>query len=185
MRKKISSAAMEDDTRDDCDLLDNFHKASDANYPDNVLGWLKELKGESPYQISRLEHCLPTASRAENDGADDGTIVCALLHNTGDHSAPDNHAQMSVAMLAPFASEITFWIIKYHGLFQGYYYFHFTCENRHAPERYIDRPCYQDCVIFCANWGQSSFDPTFETGSLRPFELKQRALFVKNPGVYN
>ena len=98
MDKKVSFAAMEDGTQEDYDLLGAFHEAADADYADRVLGWLKELEGDSPYQISRLEHCLQTATRAENDGADDETVVCALLHDIGDHIAPDNHSQIAAAM---------------------------------------------------------------------------------------
>lgn len=54
--------------------------------------------GDSRYQVSRLEHCLQTATRAENDGADDETIVCALLHDIGDILAPANHSEVAAAM---------------------------------------------------------------------------------------
>ena len=184
MHKKVSFAAMEDGTQEDYDLLDTFLEASVADYADRVLGWLKALEGDSPYQISRLEHCLQTATRAENDGADDETIVCALLHDIGDHIAPGNHSQIAAAMLAPFVSEKNLWIVKHHGLFQGYYYFHFTGEDRHARERYKDHPYYQDCVDFCANWDQPSFDPNFETKPLAHFEPKLRALLDKESGAY-
>jgi predicted HD phosphohydrolase len=184
MHKKVSFTAMENGTQEDYALLGAFHEASDTYYADRVLGWLKALEGDSPYQISRLEHCLQTATRAENDGADDETIVCALLHDIGDHIAPGNHSQIAAVMLAPFVSEKNLWIVKHHGLFQGYYYFHFTDADRNARERYKEHPYYQDCINFCANWDQPSFDPDFETRALTHFEPKLRALFAKEPGAY-
>ena len=50
------------------------------------------MDGDSPHQISRLDHCLQTATRAENDGPDDETVVCALLHDIGDIISPANHS---------------------------------------------------------------------------------------------
>ena len=50
------------------------------------------MDGDSPYQISRLQHSLHTATRAEEDGADIETIVCALLHDIGDIISPANHS---------------------------------------------------------------------------------------------
>jgi len=184
MHEKVSFTAMEDGTQEDYDRLGDFHETENADYADRVLGWLKELDGDSPYQISRLEHCLQTATRAENDGADDETIVCALLHDIGDFIGPDNHSQVAAAILAPFVSEKNLWIVRHHGLFQGYYYFHFTGEDRFARERYKDHRYYQDCVDFCANWDQPSFDPDFETKPLTHFEPKLRALFGQEPHAH-
>ncbi len=184
MYEKVSFTAMEDGTQEDYDRLGVFHKTVDADYADRVLGWLKELDGDSPYPISRLEHCLQTATRAENDGADDETIVCALLHDIGDYVGPGNHSQVAAAILAPFVSEKNLWIVKHHGLFQGYYYFHFTGDDRFARDQFRDHPYYQDCVDFCADWDQPSFDPNFETKPLTHFEPKLRALFSQKPRTH-
>ena len=141
------------------------------------------MDGESPYQISRLEHCLQTATRAERDGADDETVVCALLHDIGDVLAPANHSQVAAALLQPYVSEKNHWIIKHHGVFQGYYYFHFYGLDREARERYRDHEHYQACVDFCANWDQASFDPGYDTYPLEHFESRVRALFAREPRV--
>ena len=108
--------------------------------PDQVLAWLRQLDGDSPYRISRLEHCLQTATRAENDGADDETVICALLHDIGDVLAPANHSQAAAALLAPYVGEKNLWIVSHHGLFQGYYYFHFMGQDRDAREQYREHP---------------------------------------------
>lgn len=184
MNSRVSFTAMEDGTQEDYDLLGDFHATCDADYADRVLAWLKEMDGDSPYQISRLEHCLQTATRAENDGADDETIVCALLHDIGDHISPGNHSQIAAAMLAPFVSEKNHWIVQHHGLFQGYYYFHFVGEDRNAREIYRDHPFFQDCADFCANWDQPSFDPDYPTQPLAHFEPLVRELFAREPASF-
>ncbi|MBT8099514.1 MAG: HD domain-containing protein [Gammaproteobacteria bacterium] len=184
MTEKVSFTAMIDGTQEDYDRLAVFDAANAAQQADRVLDWLQMMDGESPYQISRLEHCLQTATRAEIDGADDETVICALLHDIGDVLAPSNHSKAAAALLEPFVSEKNHWIVRHHGLFQGYYYFHFSGGDRHARERFREHPHYADCVAFCANWDQPSFDPAFDTRPLAHFEERLRALFVAPRSLY-
>ena len=184
MSNKVSFTAMKDGTQADCDIVNEHFDAHAAGQADRVLGWMRQLDGDSPYQVSRLEHCLQTATRAENDGADEETVVCALLHDIGDILAPSNHSKAAAALLAPYVSEKNHWIVLHHGLFQGYYYFHFMGQDREAREIYRDHPHYQACVDFCANWDQPSFDPDFESRPLQHFEPMVRALFAKRPGSF-
>ena len=101
------------------------------------------MDGDSPYRISRLNHSLQTATRAERDGADDATIACALLHDIGDVISPHNHAEASAALLAPYVSDKSHWIVRHHGLFQGYYWLHHCGEDRNARDRYRDQEYYE------------------------------------------
>ena len=94
------------------------------------------------------------------------------------------HSKAAAALLAPYVSEKNNWIVLHHGLFQGYYYFHFMGQDREAREIYRDHPHYQACVDFCANWDQPSFDPDFESRPLQHFEPMVRALFAKRPGSF-
>ena len=178
MGAKVSYTAMEHGTQDDCDIVNAHFDAHIARFPDQVMDCLRQLDGESPYQVSRLEHCLQTATRAEHDGADEETIVCALLHDIGDILAPANHSQVAAALLAPYVSEKNLWIVKHHGLFQGYYYFQFMGLDRDAREKFKEHPHYQACVDFCANWDQPSFDPDYESRPLEYFEPMLRAVFA-------
>ena len=181
MSEKVSFTAMEHGTQADCDLVSVHFDAHCKTIADNVMDWMRQLDGESPYQVSRLEHCLQSATRAERDGADEETIVCALLHDIGDVIAPANHSQAAAALLQPYVSEKNHWIIKHHGLFQGYYYFHFMGEDRNARDAYVDHPYYQACVDFCHRWDQASFDPDYDSHSLDYFEPMVRALFAREP----
>ena len=72
---------MDKGTREDYDLISIHDSENERNLVSRVIEWLKMMDGESPYKISRLQHCLQTATRAEEDGADTETIVCALLHD--------------------------------------------------------------------------------------------------------
>lgn len=181
MADKVSFTAMEHGTREDYQLVARHDREYAAQLPDRVLQWLRQMDDESPYRISRLQHCLQTATRAERDGADHETIVCALLHDIGDILAPHNHSAVAADLLAPFVSEKNEWIVRHHGLFQGYYYFHHFGQDRNARDRYVDHDHYAACVDFCERWDQASFDPDYDTYPLEHFEPLVRALFAKEP----
>lgn len=181
MSGKVSFTAMKQGCQADYDLVAEHEEEAGKQHADRVLGWLRDMDGDSPYQISRLEHCLQTATRAERDGADDETIACALLHDIGDILAPTNHSAVAAALLAPYISEKNHWIVKHHGLFQGYYWFEFVGLDKHARDRYREHEHYAACVDFCERWDQPSFDPDYDTHSLAHFEPLVRALFAKDP----
>lgn len=184
MSKTVVFTAMEHGTQADYDLVFAHDAANAALQADRVLGWLQQMDGDSPYQISRLEHCLQTATRAENDNADDETIACALLHDIGDILAPTNHSQVAAALLAPYVSAKNHWIVKHHGLFQGYYWFEFDGLDPNARERLQGHQYYDACVDFCARWDQVSFDPKFDTQTLDHFEPLVRNLFAQKPSPH-
>lgn len=184
MTRKVGFTAMEQGTKADYELVFEHDAQNAAAFADRVLDWLRSMDGESPYQISRLQHCLQTATRAERDGADDETIVCALLHDIGDVIAPANHSEVAAALLRPFVSEKNYWIVKHHGLFQGYYWFEFAGHDRDARERFREHEHYQACVDFCARWDQASFDPDYPTLPLEHFEPLVRTLLAKEPLPY-
>lgn len=184
MGKKVNFTAMDQGTQEDYDLIFAQHDPVIENQADQVLGWLEAMHVDSPYRVSRFEHSLQTATRAERDGADDETIVCALLHDIGDLIAPANHSQVAAALLAPYISAKNRWVVEHHGLFQGYYWFQFAGHDRHARETYKDHEYYEDCVRFCANWDQPSFDPDFDTRPLEHFAPLVHELFAKAPADF-
>jgi predicted HD phosphohydrolase len=178
MNEKVVFTAMEHGTKADYDLVRVHDVANYRQQANRVLGWLQAMDGDSPYQISRLDHCLQVATRAEKDGADDETIACALLHDIGDILAPANHAQVAAALLAPYVSEKNRWIVAHHGLFQGYYWFEHYGIDRDARDKHRGHEHYQACVEFCARWDQPSFDPDYKTFPLEHFAPLIHSLFA-------
>ena len=53
-------------------------------------------------RVSLYEHCLQTATRAYHDGADEDTVVAALLHDVGELMSPSAHGDVAAAMLLPY-----------------------------------------------------------------------------------
>ncbi len=181
MTKTVSFKAMEHGNRADYDLVAEHDRENASHMAERVIGWLESMSGESPYKISRLEHCLQTASRAERDGADDETVICALLHDIGDVLSPVNHSQVAAAVLRPYVSEKNYWIVLQHGLFQGYYWMHHFDQDRNARDKLAEHPYFQDCVDFCERWDQVSFDPDYPSFDLAHFVPRIHALFAREP----
>ena len=180
--KKVKFTEMKQGSKEDYELLSKFEKEYADKLPDRILEALLNL-GDSMegYQVSRLEHSLQSATRAERDGANEEMIVATLLHDIGDSLAPFNHSQLVASVLRPYVSEKVYWIMLHHGLFQEYYYAHHMGRDRNARDKFKDHQYYQDAVDFCENWDQKSFDPDYDTLPLEHFEPMVRNLFSKEP----
>ncbi len=178
----VSFTSMAAGTRKDYELLERLEAEFAASTADRVLGQLRRLAGSlAGYRVDRLEHSLQSATRAYRDNADEEMVVAALLHDIGDLLAPHNHSEMAAAVLRPYVSERTYWVVRQHGLFQTYYYAHHVGGDRNARDRYIDHPYYQDAVDFCHKWDQASFDPDYESLPLEFFEPMARRVFAREP----
>ena len=177
--ESVSFTLMADGTAEEYTFLTPLYEKCRNGVSDRLLELLKAMKGDKlGYKVDRYTHSLQSATRAESDGADEETVVCALLHDLGDVIAPDNHSEVIASILRPYISEKIHWVLKHHGLFQGYYYFHHIGGDRNARERYKDHPFYQDCVDFCEKWDQTSFDPDYPTLPLEYFEPMVRKVLT-------
>ncbi|MGI9417499.1 MAG: HD domain-containing protein [Geminicoccaceae bacterium] len=178
----VSFTQMKDGTAEDYELLDAMEEAYATGTADRVLDYLKRLERSlSGYQISRLDHSLQTATRAERDGADIDWVVTALLHDIGDELAPFNHDSIAAAVIKPYVREECAWVCEHHGIFQMVYYAHFQGGDPDIRERYRDHPYYQAAVDFCERWDQASFDPAYATMPLAHFAPAVREVFARQP----
>jgi predicted HD phosphohydrolase len=180
--QQVGFTAFTDATAEEWAVIRAYDAERATHDADRVLGWLRQMDGPSPYPVSRLEHSLQSATRAEADGADEEMILVALLHDIGDEIAPLNHSQVAAAVLRPYVSDKARWIVHHHGLFQGYYWFEFFDRDKNERDRYADSPYYDACIQFCADWDQNCFDPSYPTKPLGHFEPLVRELFSREPG---
>jgi len=147
----------------------------------SIVEELKKLDVESPYPITRYQHSLQSATRAYRDGADEEMIVAALLHDVGDTLAMKNHTEMAAAILRPYVSEKTAWIVQHHGIFQGYYFWHHLGKDRNARDQYKDHQWYDDCDHFCEHYDQAAFDQDYDTLDLEFFMPMLERIFTREP----
>ena len=178
--KKVSFTEMKNETKEDYLFLDKHEKDFASKTADRILkfmaGLTETLEG---YQVSRLEHSLQSASRAYRNGESDEMVVAALLHDIGDTIASANHADLAATMLEPFVSEENYWIVKHHGIFQGYYFFEYLGLDKNMRDEYKDSPYWHACAEFCAKYDQNSFDPEYDNMALEDFEPMVRKVFAR------
>ena len=183
MRATVSFTRMDHGTPEDYALLAEHEARELAEFPDRVLGWLHEMDVDAGYQVTRLGHSLQAATRAQRAGEDDELVLAALLHDIGDVLAPANHSQVAAALLRPYVSERTWWIIHHHGVFQLHHYGATIGVDPDARERYRGHPWFDDCAAFCANYDQVSFDPGYDTLPLEHFEPLVRRMLAAPRGA--
>jgi predicted HD phosphohydrolase len=175
----VSFRRMEDGTREDYLLLDQSERDFAAGLSNRVLAALHKLDNSlEGYPVTRLEHSLQVATRAEAAGADDELVLGALIHDIGDELAPYNHAEVAAGILRPNVRPEVTWIVEQHGLFQTYYCVHHLGGDRHARERLKDHPRYDACIAFC-DWDQASFDPDYASRPLAHFEPLLRRILSR------
>ena len=182
----VSFTRMEDGTKEEYAYLTELETEYAKDIADRVLDYFRGLDQTlEGYTITRQQHGLQSATRALRDGAGEEMVVATLLHDIGDALASNNHGEFAAAILRPYVSEETYWIVKHHGIFQAYYYAHHLGGDRNARDRYKDHPCYQATVDFCPKWDQTSFDPDYDSMTLEEFEPMVRRIFAREPFQYD
>lgn len=175
----VSFTQMKDGTKEDYLLLAELEKPYHGMTADRIFDELRR-QGEATlegYRITRLQHGLQSATRAEADGADIDWIVGALLHDIGDGLAPQNHDRFSAEVIRPFVRWDVSWVVEHHGIFQMIYYGRHYGWDENARDEFKDHPCFNSCAEFCERWDQSSFDPDYEMKPLGYFEPMVREVF--------
>lgn len=176
----VTFTQMKDGTKDEYLMLGELEDRFVEGLPERILEALKALENTlSGYRVSRLDHVLQSATRAEEDGEDEEMIVAALIHDLGDDLAPHNHSQYAASIIRPYVRAEVTWIIEHHGLFQNYYYIHHFGGDPLERDRYQGHPWYQRCVDFCERWDQASFDPDYPTRPLEHFAPMVRRIFSR------
>ncbi len=184
--EKADFSEMAAATADDYVIIsDNFRDYS-KGLADRVLDHLRLLDGDfGGFPIDRLQHSLQSATRAHRDGRSEEYVVMALLHDIGDTLGTYNHADIAASILQPFLSDELHWIVKHHGVFQGYYFFQHIGLDRNMRDRFKDHPYFDACAEFCAKYDQNAFDKEYQSEPLSFFEpMVRRVLTRPKQSIY-
>ena len=180
--KKVSFTKMKDGTKEDYIFLDKHEKDFASKTADRILKFLSNLTETlEGYQVSRLEHSLQSATRAYRNNESEEMIVAALLHDIGDELAPLNHSEYAAAILKPYVSEKTHWIIEKHGEFQMFYYAHHLGGDKNKRDKYKNHKYYKATIDFCEKYDQNSFDPDYQSLPLEFFKPLVKKIFSRKP----
>jgi predicted HD phosphohydrolase len=181
-RRQVSYIRMDEGTVEDYALAEELAKPFIAATPQRLLAFMESLHHTFPGgQIDRYAHSLQTATRAEDAGECEEFVVAALLHDIGDSLAPHNHADIAADIIRPYVSRHTHWMIKHHGIFQGYYFFDKVGRDRNMRERYRDHPAYEMTVRFTGMYDQMAFDPAYSTRPIEHFAAMVERIFAREP----
>jgi predicted HD phosphohydrolase len=169
--ERTSFKSFEESTAQDWAVIAPQLSVTQGLVADRVIGLLREL-GEDygGFPINRLEHSLQTATRAERDGKDDEYVFCALIHDIGDTLSPFNHPAIAAGIIKPFVSEANHFMVKHHGEFQGYYFWHHLGMDKDARDKYRDSEFFDHTEEFCAKYDQTAFDADYVSNPLEHYE---------------
>ncbi|HWD26709.1 MAG TPA: HD domain-containing protein [Rhizomicrobium sp.] len=178
--------AMAQGTQDDWMKIAAASVAFNRDLPNRVLAHLKMLKGDcGGFAVDRLEHSLQAATLAHRDGMDEEYVVCALMHDIGDILASTSHAELGATIMKPYVSEQNYWMMAHHGIFQGYYFFHYLGLDRDMREQFRGHPSFEYTARFCARHDQNAFDASYDTMPLEAFEpMVQRVMARPKNTIY-
>ena len=170
---------MEEGTQQDWMIIGGHFMTYAGGLADRVLAHLRLLDGDyGGFPVDRLQHSLQTATRAHRAGEPEDYVVMALLHDIGDTLGAYNHPDIAAAILKPFVDDRLHWITQQHGIFQGYYFFHYVGLDRDMREAFRGHPHFADAARFCELYDQAAFDPDYDSAPLEYFEPMVRRLFA-------
>ena len=171
--------SMDEGTAEDWAVIGSHFFPYAKGLPERVLDHLRLLDGDyGGFPIDRLQHSLQTATRAHRGGESEDYVVMALLHDIGDTLGTLNHPDIAAAIVKPFVDEKLLWMCEHHGIFQGYYFFHYLGMDRDMREQFRGHPHFEDTARFCELYDQTAFDEAYETAPLDFFEPMVRRVFA-------
>ncbi len=178
--ERASFSAMEHGTAEDWAMIAAGKKLYSEDLPNRLIAHLELLKGKHwGFPIDRFTHCLQSATLAHRAEMDEEYVVCALFHDVGYSIGPWSHADVATAILKPYVSKRNIWMIAYHQLFEGYYFFDHFGGDRNAREKYRGHPCFEQTAHFCEAFDQCAFDSNFDTMPLEAFVPAIKRIFSK------
>ncbi|MEL6892544.1 MAG: HD domain-containing protein [Actinomycetota bacterium] len=168
---RATFTTFEESTAEDWAIIAPQLEVTQGMVADRVISLLRDLESDhGGFPVDRLEHSLQTATRAERAGKDDEYVFCALIHDIGDTLSPFNHPDVAAAIVKPFVSEANHFMVKHHGEFQGYYFWHHLGMDRDTRERHRDSPWFDYTAEFCAEYDQTAFDASYASNPLEHYE---------------
>lgn len=157
-----------DATREDWGRIFATVEHATAAMPSRVLSMLESLRNVwYGFPVDQLDHALQCARRAELAGEDDEIVLAALCHDLGKVVNVWGHEFISAAILRPYVSEDTCWIVENHQAVQSKYLPMFA--GRHDQSSIDQHPCGAAARRFVEEYDAPSFATDFDTPPLERY----------------
>ncbi len=171
-----------DASREDWETMEDAERRwrRDGGIGEGLLRLLGSLQLDDALgaPVNLYTHCLQTATRALQDGADDELVVVALFHDVPEAISENEHGAMAAQLLAPRISAARTWLLRHHGVFQNYYFTNHPTRDRDERSGYLNHRYAEQTDYFCRCYDQNSFDPDFPILPLDSFRPIVRRFFT-------
>ena len=180
----IEPIALEDFTPEDFALMESQRAPFTAErQAGEALRLLKIMENDPTfgYQINIFRHCLQSATMAHRAGKDEDYVAVALLHDIGFTVAPKTHGQFAAALLEPYVTPETHWMLVHHAAFQNIHCRQHPTLDRFERDKWRGHPAFEQTAEFVAKFDQETMDPNYDNMPIEAFEPMVRRLFTKPP----
>jgi len=133
------------------------------------------------YQINNYEHCLQAATLALREGEDEETIVVSLFHDLGFVTCNESHGEFAAAMLRPYVSERSTWMLERHMIFQAIHCPTYPGVEVDAREKWRGHPHFDWTAEWVRKYDIATIDAEIENAPLSTFEPMVQRIFARPP----
>lgn len=137
---------------------------------DDIVSILKKMANiHHAFPVHQLEHALQTATNARRGGEGPEMIVAALCHDMGKVISVFNHETIAAEMMKPYVSEQIYNMLKYHGIFQGRFFWDKIGRDPNTYLKFKDKPWFDLTMKFTEVYDSPAFKLNFNTDPLESF----------------
>lgn len=148
MAKTVNFTRADFATKEEQQIINNCFDDHVQGLTKRIINSLLDLRGnQMGYRVDQFEHALQTATRVLRDGGDRDIIVCALLHDIGEHLAPVNHGELAAAIVRPYVSLENTWMLQHHGILQSKNYIHELATGQ-KTQKLESHPAFDQTIRF-------------------------------------
>jgi len=133
------------------------------------------------YQINNYEHCLQAATLALRAGEDEETIVVSLFHDLGFVTCNESHGEFAAAMLRPYVSERSTWMLERHMIFQAIHCPTYPGVEVEAREKWRGHPDFEWSAEWVRKYDIGTIVAEIENAPLSAFEPMVQRIFARPP----
>lgn len=121
------------------------------------------------FPVDQLQHSLQAATLARDAGESPEFIVATLCHDMGKTISAFNHEAVAAEMLKPYVSDSVYNVVRYHGIFQGRFFWKHLSRDVNTYLKFKDRPWFELAMRFSEAYDKPSFKRNGAADSLESF----------------
>jgi predicted HD phosphohydrolase len=133
------------------------------------------------YAVNNYRHCVQAATLALRDGRDDEYVVAALLHDVGFVTCPTSHGAFAAALLGPYVSDATRWLLARHADVQTLFCRSCPGNDVARAERWRGHPHFAATLDFVARYDIATIAPGLPEADLDDLAPRVHRILARPP----